>query len=240
MKKQFSFLAAMLIATGAPLLADNPAPASVPDKKAGKLLEKQGCLHCHFVSGDGGFIGPPLDGIGKHRSREFIEALLTGSIPEPDLPPLPYPDPKKLMDHMKLSHSDAATIATYLMSLPELKTPIKIKGHSGEGESLPEGFSFKPAQPNESSNAGLKAYRDSGCAACHSIGGRGGRLGPNLDGIGAYRSRAYIENRIKNGAIVMFGADQYHPSSYTMPPLNLPDETISRITDFLLTLPEKK
>ena len=75
MKKKLSLLVAMLIAAGAPLVSDCPAPASVPAKKARKLLEQQGCLHCHFVSGDGGFIGPPLDGIGKHRSREFIEAL---------------------------------------------------------------------------------------------------------------------------------------------------------------------
>jgi len=239
MEKKISLLAAVIVASAAPVISNSPAPASVPDKKASKLLEKQGCLHCHFVSGDGGFIGPPLDGIGKHRSREFIEALLTGSIPEPDLPPLPYPDPKRLMDHMKLSHSDATAISTYLMSLPEQKTPIRVSGHKAEEESLPEGFSFKPAQPGESSNRGLKAYRDSGCAACHSIAGRGGRLGPNLDGVGAFRSRAYLENRIKSGAIVMYGADQYHPSSYTMPPLNLPDGTISEITDFLLTLPEK-
>ncbi|MBZ0187266.1 MAG: hypothetical protein K8F91_13550, partial [Candidatus Obscuribacterales bacterium] len=52
------------------------------NKKSQALLEKNGCLRCHFVKTEGGFIGPPLDGIRDHRSEEFITALLTGSLPE--------------------------------------------------------------------------------------------------------------------------------------------------------------
>ncbi len=39
---------------------------------------------------------------------------------------------------------------------------------------------------------GLKALLAQGCEGCHSIGGRGGRLGPKLDHVGSRRGRDWL------------------------------------------------
>ncbi|MEZ4543447.1 MAG: c-type cytochrome [Cyanobacteriota/Melainabacteria group bacterium] len=45
------------------------------------LMEEKGCLNCHYVQGDGGFIAPPLNGISKYRSEADILKMLTGPRP---------------------------------------------------------------------------------------------------------------------------------------------------------------
>ncbi len=75
------------------------------------------------------------------------------------------------------------------------------------------------------------------CLACHSLQ-NAKLLGPDLYGVGAIRSRSFIESRIANGAIVMHGGSQYKSSRYSMPPTKLSQQEIKRITDFPMTLPE--
>lgn len=50
--------------------------------------------------------------------------------------------------------------------------------------------------------SGAALYRAAGCAECHRIGGEGGRMGPDLTGIGLTRSSSHIRQ-----AIVDPGAD---------------------------------
>jgi cytochrome c2 len=209
--------------------------------KGAELIEKEGCLHCHFIKGDGGFVGPPLDGIGKYRSQSEITETLLGTRPRPYDFPRGVLDPSDLMRHVRLSKSSAQEIARYLVTLEAPDKGLKIEGHGkAENDRLPEGFKFEPRPPSDSSRKGLSAYKDSGCAACHSIGGLGGRIGPSLDGIGARRSRDYIEQRISEGAIVVYSGTQYRPTKYSMPPAKLSQQEITQITDFLFTLRKKE
>lgn len=218
-------------------------PSSNKEKSSpGKeLLDKNGCLHCHFVQGEGGLLGPVLDGIKGHRSEAYIVETLTNGTAR-RLPDRYYPkgvlDPREYMSHVRVNAPEARKIARYLLELPETDEEINVKGHGEDAESQgPPGFHFVPEKPSASSRAGLALYKDSGCAACHTVAGAGGRVGPSLDGIGARRTRPFIETRISQGAIVFFGAKQYKPSQYKMPPSDLSREEIEQLTDFLLTLP---
>jgi nitric oxide reductase subunit C len=215
-----------------------PKEGKAAPGKGAELLKEQGCLHCHYVKGDGGLIGPPLDGIEKYRTEDDIVATLTRSRPLPDHYPRGIVDPREFMKHVKLSRATAREIARYLMTAGKDEDQLVVKGHGeDEPETLPEGFKFTPSAPSESSRKGLAKYKDSGCQACHAIGGVGGRVGPALDGIGARMSRSFMENRIARGAIVFFGDKEYRPSEYIMPPSQLSKEEIAQITDFLMTLP---
>ena len=54
---------------------------------------------------------------------------------------------------------------------------------------------------------GAARYDSSGCAACHTVGGRGGVLGPDLTSVGALRGPAYLrESLVDPGAA--------HPAGY--------------------------
>lgn len=224
-------------------LAGESKPSSTKKySSTGKeLLDKNGCLHCHYVKGEGGLLGPVLDGIKENRSEAYIiETLTNGTVRQ--FPDRYYPkgvlDPREYMRHVRVNPPEARKIARYLLSLPERDEDIEVKGHGESPDSQgPPGFHFVPQKPSVSSRAGLVLFKDSGCAACHSVAGIGGRIGPSLDGVGARRTRPFIETRISEGAIVFFGAQQYKPSQYKMPPADLSREEIEQLTDFLLTLP---
>ena len=237
-EKDFSrALASLLFLAVALFFSCGVSLAQANSVTSGKsLMEKNGCLHCHFVDGEGGFIGPPLGGIAKYLSSEQIVKILTKT---PPVKPIKrrFPSPKEHMSHVSLSVHDANKVAQYLRSLPE--ADLKSSSHGPDLEKfLPKGFKFSAHEPSISSQKGELKFQSSGCMACHMVGSRGGRLGPKLDGIGALRSRAYIENRIAKGAIVMYGDKEYRTSKYSMPPSRLSEKEVSQITDYLLTLPE--
>ncbi len=221
------------------VLADDRSAANAPSNDAEKLMDKQGCLHCHYLRGRGGFIGPPLEGIRKFRTEDDIVAVLTQSRHLPESYPKGIVDSTDFMKHVHLSKDDAKTVASYLLSIPD-EDAFEVKGHGeDEPDAIPQGFNFKPKAPSESSRKGMAVYKEAGCVACHSIAGFGGWRGPSLDAVGARLNKTAIENRISRGATVFFEGKEYKPSEYSMPPAELAPEQISDITEFLLTLPQK-
>ena len=84
---------------------------SVPDRlvRGAQIYEAQSCGNCHLLNGAGMKLGPPLNGVGTRRSKEWIEqhfanpsALSPGSIMPPS----------------KFSPEEMQAIVNYLMSLP--------------------------------------------------------------------------------------------------------------------------
>jgi cytochrome c oxidase cbb3-type subunit III len=56
-----------------------------------------------------------------------------------------------------------------------------------------------PEKATGNASNGEKLYAGrGGCAACHTIGGRGGAIGPDLSDIGARRSLAYLRESLTN------------------------------------------
>ncbi len=208
--------------------------------KALRLMEKNGCLNCHYVQGDGGFIAPPLDGISRFRKKDDLVKMLTSdkvSKTKSDKEEQSYPSPEELMSHVKLGQKDALEIVDYLMTLPADEN-FEVKGHGEAWKDIfPLGSKFVPEKTSKSSQKGKKLFYKNGCIACHIVEGKGGRSGPCLDGIGASRSRKFIEKRIESGAVVVKCGTEYAPSNYSMPPSTLSRKAITKITNFLMTLP---
>jgi putative heme-binding domain-containing protein len=61
--------------------------------------------------------------------------------------------------------------------------------------TLTAGGAAAPARGNAANGSKLFEAR---CAACHAVGGRGGRLGPDLSRIGALRSSAALTGKVRN------------------------------------------
>lgn len=213
--------------------------SSETTSKGRALLEKEGCLHCHFVGGSGGFVGPPFGGISKFRTEEDIVNTLTGKRPLPPEYPKGIFDPREFMRHVRLDKKTADAIAKYLITA-SADEEFEVGGHSTSNDDTPGGITFVPREPSKQSRLGFLGYKEGGCAACHEIGGIGGRRGPRLDGVGARLSKIQIENRVTSGAIVTFGGKEYRPTEYSMPPARLPQKQVEQISEFLLTLPQKQ
>lgn len=63
------------------------------------------------------------------------------------------------------------------------------------------------------SGQGLKLLKQNGCMGCHSIQGKGGSIGPKLDGVGSRRNKAWLAGHISD-------SEAHHkkdPASHTLP-----------------------
>ena len=91
------------------------------------------------------------------------------------------------------------------------KAALKSQASSASG-SIPTGQAFYSAQ---------------GCDTCHSIAGKGGNMGPALNGVGAKLSRAQIAQIVKDGK-----ADTTMPAL----PSGTTDQQLNELVDFLASL----
>lgn len=227
-----------------PPTPDSQKQKTTPDGR--QLTKQMNCRSCHIIEGEGGFIGPPLDGIGHHRSPASLIDKLSKQKKAPSKQP-DYFSAFEIMSHVRLPHLQSKAVSDYLIQLPETNVKWKMKDHqtsTSDSDSIPKGSHFEARKPDASSARGKQLYLDHGCAACHSIGNQGSVMGPSLNGVGARRSRNFIECRIANGALL--GPDrkgEYKRMGYRMPPASVSKQELSDITDFLFTLPgisEKK
>ena len=97
---------------------------------------------------------------------------------------------------------------------------------------------YVPAPVTESSRAGEALYKQLECNACHVIGAEGGKVGPDLDGIGAQRSRAFLIGHITDPEAHAKNLPKEHPQGASMPATSASAEQIGKMVDYLLTLPE--
>ena len=203
------------------------------------LFEKLNCAGCHTVSNNGGRIGPPLDGVGGRREKDFLTAHLTN--PEEHAKKFPelHGNQPNRMPHPHASLDEIKSLVAYLLTLPEPPAGFRVNphAHSEVSEVAAMKADFSPAAPTDSSRAGQKLYFDMGCAACHTINKVGGQFGPKLDGIGARRSREFIAAHITNPQVHTEKFPGEHAASTMMPPTSATPEQIEQIAAFLMTLP---
>jgi nitric oxide reductase subunit C len=92
------------VSTASPA-GDGQALAKIENRPA---IFNQMCIACHSLEGQGGNVGPALDGVGGRRDRAFIEAWLKNPLavkPDSKMPKLP------------LSEQDIVELAAYLSQL---------------------------------------------------------------------------------------------------------------------------
>ena len=83
-------------------------PASFEPADGRKLVLAHGCMGCHVVEGQGGKMGPALDGVSGRRSEAFVRRQLR----DPKLN-----NPTSLMPNLSLRGDEIEAIWTYLQTL---------------------------------------------------------------------------------------------------------------------------
>lgn len=145
-----------------PLAAQSVEPLTAHEaERTERFLENRiACRGCHVIAGEGGVIGPPLDGIGERAEYDYIVAVIQS--PGATLE-------GTLMPHQLMPPREADRLARYLMSIPPLDPSAELPS----AEAPP---SIAPGDEE----AGDALYARN-CAACHGQSGRGdGWNGPNL------------------------------------------------------------
>ncbi|OGW42460.1 MAG: hypothetical protein A2010_17340 [Nitrospirae bacterium GWD2_57_9] len=85
-----------------------------------------------------------------------------------------------------------------------------------------------PAVTAPSVLAGRMLYDKNGCSACHSIDGRGGKIGPDLSHVGRKRDRDWLIKHFRDPQALVPGS--------IMPKVLLPESELNQLTDYMLSL----
>ena len=132
---------------------DRPGDRSVGQK----LFSEKHCILCHQVGGVGGVVGPNLDSFGLFASPIFIASAMWNHAP-------------KMAEAMKEKGIERPTfMGEQLRDLIAFLAPAT--GGSREGPLY-----VLPGRPD----VGRQLFVEKRCIRCHSVGGSGGKVGPDL------------------------------------------------------------
>ena len=106
-----SLLTWRAVQTTPPALADNRAERLTATEVVGRqLVAAQGCASCHVINGEGGTLGPPLDGIAERRGPAYVHSYIEsprGLNPNATMPAFLPP----------LTHEQVEDVTQYLLAL---------------------------------------------------------------------------------------------------------------------------
>lgn len=182
-------------------------PTDVPDApklaRGHEVFERAGCIGCHKLQGVGGVIGPELDKVGAHRRPEWLLKHFKNPAAV---------TPGSAMPPIKASDADLDDLTLYVLSFT--------------GEPLSAYYVSMKTIPGPA--AGRRLFEEKGCFGCHSIGGKGGDLGPALDQVAKRRDPVWIVAHFQNPQAVSPGT--------LMPQFNFTEQETRALTEFLLSL----
>lgn len=185
--------------------ADNPAAPELA--RGAELFAERGCRGCHKLDGVGGSIGPALDGVGLKRTPDWLEKhfLAPSSVsPGSGMPP------------QKLARADLDALTMFMLS----QTGTATTGFYASMKVIP------------SATQGERLFEEKGCIGCHSIGGKGGKVGPALDDVGVRRSSDWLMRHFRDPQAVSPGT--------VMPRFGFTEAEARALTEFLEHLRDQK
>jgi cytochrome c oxidase cbb3-type subunit III len=169
---------ALVLPLGIPLRAlagdQNPLAGDAKAAKAGEYEFRINCALCHGLGARGGGRGPDLTRAQKkfaHSDAEMFQIISNG------IPGTAMPANGTNGQGVGMTDEEIWQIITYIRS-QEVKAPAIPLGNAAHGRSL--------------------FYGDANCSLCHMIHGEGGRLGPELTGVGGSRTPAAIIDSVRH------------------------------------------
>jgi len=171
------FVAAVLLAglvSACTAQERNPLAGDHKAAKAGEYEFRINCALCHGLGAKGGGRGPDLTRAVKkhtHNDAEMFQVISNG------IPGTAMPANGTNGQGVGMTDREIWQIITYIRS-QEVRAPAKSRGDSAHGKEL--------------------FYGDANCSMCHMVDGKGGRLGPDLSGVGGSRTRAAIIDSVRN------------------------------------------
>jgi nitric oxide reductase subunit C len=180
-----------------------------------KIWEKNNCMGCHTLLGEGAYYAPELTKSYEKRGEVWLKTFLKN-------PQAMYPNDRKMVQY-NFSDEEINDVIAFLKWINEMDL---------------NGFPAKPSLSIPNTNASTNLHKNTAvaelkqpekfsqlCVACHSINGQGTDIGPALDTVGRKYSTAYLKNWIKDPIAV-------NPNS-KMPKLPLSDIEIDELANYL-------
>jgi mono/diheme cytochrome c family protein len=148
-----------------------------------QLFSEKKCIVCHQVGGTGGVVGPNLDSLNQFASPIYVASAMWNHGPA-------------MAEVMKAKGVERPTFTAQ-----ELRDLIAFLAPATGG--APEGPLYVlPGRPE----LGRELFVEKKCIQCHSVGGVGGQVGPDLVALGVRRSPVEFAATIWNKAPAMMAA----------------------------------
>ncbi len=174
---------------------------------AGKWVwQKYNCNDCHTILGIGGYYAPDLTKILKSRDVEWLKNFIAD-------PAKVWPQERK-MPNLHLSGKEISEVIAFLTWVNEIDT---------------SGWPPRPLVGSPTALPGEALFRENGCSACHTIGGIGGKVGPDLTRVGSRRQKSWIMDQIRT-------PQMHYPQSIMPSFAKLPAQDIEELADYLSSL----
>src|SRR3984893_606665 len=169
-------LLAIMVATTVALAADdhNPLAGDPKAAKAGEYEFRINCALCHGLGAHGGGRGPDLTRAQKkhtHNDAEMFQVISNG------IAGTVMPANGTNGQGVGMTDEEIWQIITYIRSV-EMKAPAKPIGNAEHGKQL--------------------FYGEANCSLCHTVAGKGGRVGPEITSVGGSRTREAIIDSVRN------------------------------------------
>lgn len=180
-------------------------------KRGKELWDKNNCMGCHTILGEGAYYAPELTKAYTRRGAEWLKIFLRD-------PEKMFPGERKMVQY-NFTDAQIGDVVAFLKWVSEMnlngfpKEPtIKLAAAAAAGapsRQAPEKFTQV-------------------CTACHALDGKGGNVGPALDGVGKRFNADYLDKWIGDPQAVKPGT--------AMPNLGLSAAEREELVRFLATL----
>jgi len=174
------------------------------------IWDKSNCMGCHTILGEGGYYAPELTKVVQRRGKEWIAIFLAD-------PQAMFPGERKMVNY-HFDDGQTRDVIAFLDWIGGIDT---------------NGFPPKPdlALPAAVTNVNLAPpplMFGTVCVACHSVGGKGGVVGPALDGVAHRKTPQELDRWLADPAAVKPGT--------AMPKLPIDEPTRAALVAWLSTL----
>jgi nitric oxide reductase subunit C len=180
-----------------------------------EIYTKNNCMGCHSLMGEGAYYAPELTKVVSRRGPDWIRAFLKD-------PQAMYPGRRKMVKYdffdPKLDPQAEQNISDVIEFFTWTEA-IDLNGFPPEPD-LVATVAATAAAPVAGAPASFMV-----CTGCHSLAGKGGVVGPALDGVAKRYTPDELRAWLKN-------PEQVKPGT-KMPNLSLSDTTISELVTFL-------
>jgi len=180
-----------------------------PTGSFGEVYDRYKCYTCHKFNGYGGDLAPDLTYEGSRAQRQWLVDFLKN-------PQTLRPTLILRMPQFNMSDKDVATLADYITMVLQ---------HPAANPAAVDSKQFTPAMVALGKQLYEVKYQ---CQSCHTIGGTGGYVGPNLSNTGGWLTPAWIEAWLRNPQALV--PDTIEPRR------NFAEDEVSALTAYLMTL----
>ncbi|MCA9504786.1 MAG: cytochrome c [Spirochaetaceae bacterium] len=178
------------------------------------IWDSNNCMGCHTILGEGAYYAPELTRVVERRGAEWIRIFLRD-------PEAMYPG-KRRMVRYGFDEEQITDVIAFLDWIGHVDT----NGFPPAPDMAPDVKLTSTAEVQAS--AARPAYFDTVCIACHAVGGRGGNVGPALDGVAHRMTASELDRWLADPQSVKPGT--------AMPKLGLADDTRAELVAWLGTL----